>query len=198
MTEGHINAHAAAKRARAQRWARLLLFIPFSHTYLLTGSVAQGSAHAEGDIDLVVVAQKNYVWLHRAILFIVLFLTGMRRTTKNRRNKFCIAASFACGASWSTSLSLPLQSLARRAHTNALERILIASGVAWLGEQIARRSIGWYVTSRLAHIAAHPDTVLDLGAHHIVYFPPRASRLDTQACERKYLDALSSTAPLRG
>lgn len=62
---------------------------PYTRAIFLSGSIAAGCPKPESDIDLVVVAQKNRVWLNRFFLELITWLLGRRRDKHNFKNKFC-------------------------------------------------------------------------------------------------------------
>ena len=176
--EYFITHASRAYHAKAKRGVSLLSYIPFSRAYLLTGSVARGSAQKESDIDIIAVAHAKFVWLHRALLFIFLFLVRLRRTRNNRAGRICICASVN---------SLAKDHFTARPHDillwqgkptlYALERILIYLRAAHVGEFFARRTISFYILRQFKSHRGRPDTVLRLDKGVIEYYPPRLNEL---------------------
>lgn len=66
-----------------------LIAAPYTRAIFLSGSIAAGCPKPASDIDLVVVAQKNRVWLNRFFLELITWLLGRRRDKRNFKNKFC-------------------------------------------------------------------------------------------------------------
>jgi hypothetical protein len=61
---------------RAQRWARVLAWLPFVRMVAVTGALAVDSVDAGADIDYLVVARQGRVWLCRA------FVTALARASR--------------------------------------------------------------------------------------------------------------------
>lgn len=70
---------SAAKLARARKYARLLQLIPGVRYIGVTGSLAMESAVPTDDIDLLVIAAKNRLWLTRALVLSALLAWGVKR-----------------------------------------------------------------------------------------------------------------------
>ncbi len=67
------------KLARARKFARLLQLIPGVRFIGVTGSLAMESAVPEDDIDFLIIAAKNRLWLTRALVLSALLAWGVKR-----------------------------------------------------------------------------------------------------------------------
>lgn len=95
----HLIARRAAlqpssteKLALARRWARLLQLIPGVRFIGITGSLAMESAVPEDDIDFLVIAARDRLWITRALVLSALFALGVKRADDGRMehpNRVC-------------------------------------------------------------------------------------------------------------
>lgn len=67
----------------------LLAACPYTRAIFLAGSLATGLAQPQSDIDLIVVAQKNRVWLNKFFLETLARIFKIKRTKNNYKNKIC-------------------------------------------------------------------------------------------------------------
>ncbi len=72
------------KLRRARKFARLLQIVPGVRFIGVTGSLAMESAVPEDDIDFLVIAQKNRLWLTRALVLSALLAWGVKRPDDGR------------------------------------------------------------------------------------------------------------------
>lgn len=72
------------KLQRARKFARLLQIVPGVRFIGVTGSLAMSSAVPEDDIDLLVIAAKNRLWLTRALVLSALMAWGVKRPDDGR------------------------------------------------------------------------------------------------------------------
>lgn len=70
---------SVAKLDRARKYARLLQLVPGVRFIGVTGSLAMSSAVPEDDIDLLIIAEKNRLWLTRALVLAALMAWGVKR-----------------------------------------------------------------------------------------------------------------------
>ncbi len=88
--EGYISRRAAladvavGKLERARKFARLLQLIPGVRFIGITGSLAMKSAVPEDDIDFLVIAAANRLWLTRALVLSALLAWGVKRPDDGR------------------------------------------------------------------------------------------------------------------
>lgn len=74
-----LQATSSDKLARARKYARLLQLVPGVRFIGVTGSLAMESAVPEDDIDFLVIAQANRLWLTRALVLSALLAWGVKR-----------------------------------------------------------------------------------------------------------------------
>lgn len=73
------------KLRRARRFARLLQIVPGVRFIGVTGSLAMESAVPEDDIDFLVIAAQNRLWLTRALVLSALLAWGVKRPDDGRK-----------------------------------------------------------------------------------------------------------------
>lgn len=77
--------HASiAKLTRARVWARFLQVIPGVRFVGVTGSLAMSAAVPEDDIDFLIIAAKDRLWLTRALVLAALLALGVKRADDGR------------------------------------------------------------------------------------------------------------------
>jgi len=92
-----------AIRKRREKWSRekfkiarrvtgWLKFIPTIKMVAVTGALAMNNAHQEDDIDLLIVSQKNRLWLTRLMTVLLTEVVAQRRrpADKEFKNKICL------------------------------------------------------------------------------------------------------------
>jgi hypothetical protein len=72
------------KLQRARKYARMLQVIPGVRFIGVTGSLAMASAVPEDDIDFLIIAAKNRLWLTRALVLAALLAWGVKRPDDGR------------------------------------------------------------------------------------------------------------------
>lgn len=77
-----------------KKYLWVLSIVPFSRMFLLAGSLACGNPKTKSDIDIIIIAQRNYVWLNRFLLEITTRLLGRRRKGNQTEDRFCFSYSF--------------------------------------------------------------------------------------------------------
>ena len=75
----------------AQSSLAIILKIPWLKSLIATGSVAAGNAIKEDDIDILIITDKNRLWIVRLLVIVILELKGIRRRPNDRTyaNKIC-------------------------------------------------------------------------------------------------------------
>lgn len=68
-----------------------LRHIPWIRGVLLTNSLAYFNASENSDIDLLIVGQKNRLWLTRLLAVLPLKILNLRPTLNNKKDKFCLS-----------------------------------------------------------------------------------------------------------
>lgn len=83
--------YSALKLKLAQKIANFLKKIPTIKAVLVTGNLAMKNAKKEDDIDLLIISQKNSLWVTRLLLIVALEFAGRRRRPRDRGvvNKIC-------------------------------------------------------------------------------------------------------------
>ncbi len=75
--------------ASAQKVANFLGLFPFIQLICLTGAVAAGNSPKEDDIDILIVAKKERLWLTRFVVVLALKLARIYRTDRHEAGKIC-------------------------------------------------------------------------------------------------------------
>lgn len=89
LANKNFNPEVEAKLAELKKVLPVLLLAPYTRILFLAGSVADGLARPESDIDLIVVAQNNRVWLNKFFLEILARAFKIKRTKNKYKNKIC-------------------------------------------------------------------------------------------------------------
>ncbi len=75
--------------ASALRVANILSVAPFIKLICLTGAVAAGNSPKEDDIDILIVAQKERLWITRFVVVLILKIMLLYRTDRTEAGKVC-------------------------------------------------------------------------------------------------------------
>lgn len=80
------------KIALAQKYARILSYIPTVQLIAVSGNLAVENAQHKDDIDFFIITQSHTLWITRFIILALLELTGKRRKKKDTKeeNKICV------------------------------------------------------------------------------------------------------------
>jgi cytidyltransferase-like protein len=80
------------KYKQAEKITKILSLIPWIRLITVTGALAMNNADEKDDIDLMIVTQKNRLWLTRFMVLVVLLLAGRLRRFGQRgnRDKICL------------------------------------------------------------------------------------------------------------
>jgi len=78
------------KIKKAQRLIQVLLAIPYFRGAFLTGTLALGSAQKASDWDVMIILERDRIWLGRFLVSSVLQLLGKRRHGKRVKDRFCL------------------------------------------------------------------------------------------------------------
>lgn len=79
-----------AKIKKAKKWMIFLGKIPFLRAVIFDGTLAMKNSNRESDWDVLIITEKNRIWLGRLLLSLFLGLVGRRRYGKKIKNKFCL------------------------------------------------------------------------------------------------------------
>ncbi len=74
----------------AKHAIRKLRWIPFVRAVFASNTVAQGTAHADSDIDVFIITKAGRLYLTRLLVTLILTLTRYRRTSTVIRNRVCL------------------------------------------------------------------------------------------------------------
>ena len=74
---------------KAEKISKILSKIPWIKFIGITGTVSAFAATEEDDIDVLIISQKNRLWLVRGFVFVILKLLGELRTDKKPQRKIC-------------------------------------------------------------------------------------------------------------
>lgn len=88
------------------RYIKLIKYIPFVRAIFLSGSVAMGYASQKSDLDLLIVSERDKIWLVRAMVVFITFLFGIKRSVNNYSDKICLNHFIT-----THSLEIPFQSI---------------------------------------------------------------------------------------
>lgn len=74
---------------KAQKWAKILGRCPGVMAIFLSGSLSQGKATEQSDIDFFIIAREDQIWTARFFVFLVLKLCWQIATEKDHASKIC-------------------------------------------------------------------------------------------------------------
>lgn len=80
----------AQKIKKARRYAAILKYLPFIRAIFLSGSVIMGNATKQSDLDVLVIAQKDKIWLVRALLVFTTLILGIKRSSSKTQDRICL------------------------------------------------------------------------------------------------------------
>lgn len=157
-------------QGKAQRWARIIGLLPFVRRIYLTGSVASGRATTQSDIDLLIVAGVNRLWITRALVVGVLKLFNQYGGT----GKFCPHYWVADGYQpTNPRQDFSMTKLLYRRRTHFLEWLLSGS---W-GDQLERKLKHWQI-SKITNCGQKiwPSEQIKISDKEI-YFHPKSGKI---------------------
>lgn len=97
----------------ARKAATVISKVPFVRLIAVTGSLAMNSAEEWADIDLMIVTQKDTLWVARPLVYLMLLLSGIKtRQPKSKEEK-----DLLCLNVWIDEGSLSLPTERRNAYT---------------------------------------------------------------------------------
>lgn len=73
------------------RWNKLFKSLPFVKTVYLCNSITFNSIHEDSDIDIFIVTQKRALRRARFRSVLLFRITGLKRSARNKRRKFCLS-----------------------------------------------------------------------------------------------------------
>jgi hypothetical protein len=78
------------KIKKARRLIQALLVIPYFRGAFLTGTLSLGSAQKNSDWDIMIILEKDRIWLGRFLVSSCLQLLGKRRHGEKVKDRFCL------------------------------------------------------------------------------------------------------------
>lgn len=79
------------KLKRAQFAAKCICAVPFLRAILIGNSVAAGTAQEDSDIDFIIIAQENRLWIVRFFCNLILRVLGLRRYGAKVADRICLS-----------------------------------------------------------------------------------------------------------
>lgn len=84
------NKISVAKMKIIRRVVRFLRFVPFVRMIAVTGRVAMKNAERKSDLDLLIVLEKNHIFIGRTLVTILTHILGKRRYGNKVTNRICL------------------------------------------------------------------------------------------------------------
>lgn len=84
------NFYASLRFKRAKKFLPFMRYLPFIKAVALSGSEAISNSREDSDIDLLILANTNRIWLARLCATLYFQILGMRRHGKFISNRFCL------------------------------------------------------------------------------------------------------------
>lgn len=106
-----------SKIKKASKIAHLLSKIPTIKLICATGSIAVDNAKSDADLDLFIVTANNTLWLTRPIVFILLKILRLRRTTKLPEHNSKKVKDKVCDNLWLDESALKIPQNKRNLYT---------------------------------------------------------------------------------
>jgi predicted nucleotidyltransferase len=151
----------------------LLRATPFVEMIALTGSMAEGRARAESDIDLFIQTKPGRIWTTRVMVTVIIQLAGIRRTETKIVGRICL--------NWYATFNAPAQQAGRiyqiicqvdtQPITRRLLEIVLGGSFGTLIESLAR----WYQTHRIERDqrAHQPGSQVRYSDTELGFHPPK-------------------------
>jgi hypothetical protein len=76
---------------KTHRYLHYLCYLPFIKMVAVANNVAFNNPHPDSDIDLLIVTDKNRLWLSRLLITGLLHILGVRRHGTKIRHRFCLS-----------------------------------------------------------------------------------------------------------
>ncbi|HEY5714408.1 MAG TPA: nucleotidyltransferase domain-containing protein [Candidatus Gracilibacteria bacterium] len=76
-------------KQKAQKWARVLGFIPTLEAVFLSGSLATGKATKDSDIDFFILTRPGTIWFTRFWVFFILKICGQLAKPHHHAGRIC-------------------------------------------------------------------------------------------------------------
>ena len=75
---------------KLKSYSFLILKLPFNRAIYLTGSVASGRSNKDSDIDIIVLAENNRLYISKLITHLVLKILRLAQTDKTKKDRFSL------------------------------------------------------------------------------------------------------------
>ena len=79
---------------KTEKYLKFIKWIPGLKMVWIGNSISMNSASKNSDIDLLIVSNKNRMWLVRILVTFIFQILGVRKNEKNHAGRFCL--SFFC------------------------------------------------------------------------------------------------------
>lgn len=84
------NKISSAKIKKILRVAKILKLVPFIRSIAVTGRVAMKNAQAKSDLDLLIILEKERIFIGRILVTLLVHFIGQRRYGKKITNRICL------------------------------------------------------------------------------------------------------------
>jgi predicted nucleotidyltransferase len=169
-----------ALKKTLKQYLPLLNSVPYSREFFLVGSFAQQTATKDSDIDLVVIAKPNRVWINRSLMIFVVALARKKRTRQKRSLRFCFNATVANRTevyNLSKIYGLPKPLLTNNNENkvlkNTFEFILDVFLLGPIADRFCQWILTYYVRWKFKKFEDDKNTICILDRNRIVYHPPK-------------------------
>ena len=82
---------SVSKWKKALKIVNLIKFLPFVKMVALCNSIGYFNLNKESDIDLFIIIKKDYIWLSRFLITLIVQLSGKRRHGKKIEDRICLS-----------------------------------------------------------------------------------------------------------
>lgn len=83
---------------KTEKYLKFIKWIPWIKMVWIGNSISMNSASKDSDIDLLIVSDKNKMWLVRILVTLIFQILWVRKNDKHHAGRFCL--SFFCTVDW--------------------------------------------------------------------------------------------------
>lgn len=83
---------------KTEKYLKFIKWIPWIKMVWIGNSISMNSASKDSDIDLLIVTEKNKMWLVRILVTLIFQILWVRKNDKHHAGRFCL--SFFCTVDW--------------------------------------------------------------------------------------------------
>lgn len=83
---------------KTEKYLKFIKWIPWIKMVWIGNSISMNSASKNSDIDLLIVSDKNKMWLVRILVTLIFQILWVRKNDKHHAGRFCL--SFFCTVDW--------------------------------------------------------------------------------------------------